>query len=51
MLEYQIKEFNAAVRSEHFDVADYGHVVASGWGEDPPAETIKLWKIYGPISL
>ena len=48
VFEHQIEEFKAAVRSGSLDVSDYGHVVFSGWGEDPPAETKKLWTIYGP---
>ena len=48
VFEHQLEEFHAAVRTGTIDVADYGHVVASGWGEDPPAETKKLWTTYGP---
>ena len=51
VIEHQLEEFEAAVRTGTVDVADYGHVVASGWGEDPPAETKKLWTTYGPTSF
>ena len=48
VFEYQLEHFWAAIRSGHLHVADYGHIVNSGWGEDPPAETMKLWTTYGP---
>jgi len=32
------------------NVTDYAHVVFSGYGKDPPAETEKLWKLYGPTA-
>lgn len=28
---------------------NYGHIVFSGLGQDPPAEIEKLWTLYGPI--
>ena len=48
VFEHQLEEFEAAVKTGHLDVADYGHVVFGGWGKDPPAETAKLWTTYGP---
>ena len=47
---HQFKEFWTAIDSGSLNVADYGHVVFSGWGEDPPAERKKLWITYGPTS-
>ena len=31
-----IKKFKEATGSGHLDVADYGQVLESGWGQDPP---------------
>ena len=42
--------FKADVKSGNFDLADYGHIISSGWGEDPPEETKKLLQTYGPTS-
>ena len=33
--------FLAATRSGSLDVADYGEVLESGWGEDPPKHVVK----------
>lgn len=33
--------FLAATRSGSLDVADYGEVLESGWGEDPPESVVK----------
>ncbi|MBQ4875354.1 MAG: hypothetical protein HRK26_04525 [Rickettsiaceae bacterium H1] len=33
--------FLAATRSGSLDVADYGEVLESGWGEDPPKSVVK----------
>ena len=30
------QKFNAKLASERLDVADYGQILASGWGKDPP---------------
>ena len=40
----KLENFKAAVDSGHLDVSDYGHSIFSGWGEDPPRETEKLWE-------
>ena len=49
--EHQLEEFLAALKTENADIAKYGHSIFSGWGEDPPTETKKLWTTYGPILL
>ena len=33
--------FLAAAKSGSLDVADYGEVLYSGWGQDPPADIKK----------
>ena len=35
-------DFNAKVATGTIDVADYGQIICSGWGENPPAEK-KKW--------
>ena len=37
--EDKIEAFNAKVKSGNIDVADYGTVLYSGWGQDPPKDT------------
>ncbi len=36
--EETIREFHKKVASGTFNVADYGEIVKSGWGKDPPQE-------------
>ena len=36
--EDKIEAFNAKVKSGNIDVADYGTVLYSGWGQDPPKD-------------
>ena len=36
--EDKIVTFNAKVKSGNIDVADYGTVLYSGWGQDPPKD-------------
>ena len=31
-----LDDFNLKIKSGNIDVADYGYVIKSGWGEDPP---------------
>ncbi len=40
--EETIQTFLTKWKSGSLDVADYGQVLKSGWGEDPPEET-KKW--------
>ena len=51
VFERQLEEFLAAARTGTVDIDKYGHSIFSGWGKDPPAETMKLWTTYGPILL
>ena len=39
------KEFRAAVNTGWLDVADYGHVVDSGWGERLSPQPLSTTKI------
>ena len=48
VFEHQLEEFLVAIRTGTVDIAKYGHSIFSGWGKDPPAETMKLWTTYGP---
>ena len=42
-----IDTFKEAVKSGHLDVANYGEIMFSGWGEDPPNDvTEKVHKKY-----
>ena len=50
VVDSKLKKFKAAMGSRYFDVADYGHVIFSGWGKDPPEKTDKLLGTYGPTS-
>ena len=34
--EEHVQGFKEQTRTRHIDVADWGHVLVSGWGEDPP---------------
>ena len=36
--EETIKKFHEKIKQGRLDVADYGQVLESGWGEDPPNE-------------
>ncbi len=38
--EETIREFHKTVASGHVNPADYGEVLKSGWGKDPPQEVI-----------
>ena len=40
--EETIQKFKDKVKSGTLDVADYGQVLKSGWGKDPPNE-VKDW--------
>ena len=51
VFEHHLEEFWAAIRTGTVDIAKYGHSIFRGWGEDPPADTMKLWITYGPILL
>ena len=48
VVEHKLEQFKAACESGTVDVADYGHIIFSGWGKDPPEETKKLLTTYGP---
>lgn len=40
--------FKKAVKSGAFDVADYGEVIVSGWGKEPPESVVEMiQKKYG----
>ena len=49
VVEHKLEQFNAAFGT--VVLADYGHIIVSGWGEDPPEETKKLLKTYEPTSI
>ena len=40
--EDKIEDFNAKVNTGTIDVADYGTVLYSGWGQDPPKDIIRV---------
>lgn len=40
--------FKEKVTTGNIDVADYGHVIKSGWGKDPPDDILKALNKYGP---
>ena len=44
--EDTIREFHDKVKEGHVDVANYGQILKSGWGRDPPEETQKWTKHY-----
>ena len=39
--EDKVEDFKAKLKSGNIDVADYGKVLYSGWGEDPPKDTVR----------
>ena len=46
----QLEEFIALINGETvMNLANFSHVIFSGWGEDPPAETKNLFTTYGPF--
>ena len=42
------KDFKEKIRLGSINVADYGYVIESGWGKDPPDEIIKKLNCYCP---
>lgn len=40
--EETIDLFHKMVKSGHIDVADFGHIIKSGWGQDPP-DHVREW--------
>ncbi len=40
--EERIREYHDKVKEGSLDIADYGQILKSGWGQDPPKET-KKW--------
>lgn len=43
-------EFHRKVKSGTIDVANYGHVIRSGWGQDPPSDVTELHDYCNPFS-
>jgi len=49
VFHHQLEEFRTLTDGTRtINTTNYGHIVFSGWGQDPPAETEKLWRLYGP---
>ncbi len=40
--EEMLEMFHKTVKAGNLDVADFGHVIKSGWGQDPP-DHVKEW--------
>ncbi len=40
--EERIREYHDKIKEGSLDIADYGQILKSGWGQDPPKET-KKW--------
>ena len=43
-----LDDFKLKVESGNINVADYGYVIKSGWGKDPPKAVIEAIDKYGP---
>lgn len=43
-----LDSFREKVATGNIDVAKFGYVIKSGWGEDPPADVLKNVEQYGP---
>ena len=43
-----LDDFKLKIKSGHVDVAEYGYVIKSGWGKDPPDDVLKAIKMYAP---
>ena len=51
VFNHRLEEFIALTDGTRtVNTSDYAHVVFGGWGQEPPAETEKLWTLYGPIA-
>ena len=46
-----LDDFCKKIDSERIDVGDYGYVIKSGWGRDPPDDVIKKIRQYCPSWL
>ena len=45
--EDHVQGFNAQVRTGTIDASDWGYIIASGWGEDPPDNKVDNWTRVG----
>jgi len=43
-----LDSFHEKVATGNIDVANFGYVIKSGWGKDPPDDVIKHVELYGP---
>lgn len=43
-----LEDFHKQIATESIDVADYGYIIKSGRGKDPPDDIIKKIKQYCP---
>ena len=43
-----LDDFKLKIKSGGIDIADYGYVIKSGWGKDPPNAVIEAIEKYGP---
>lgn len=42
VFKHKLPIFGNAMKNDHVDLVQYGKVLYSGWGDNPPAELVKV---------